>query len=68
MVAKSVLTTHPPLLRPLPTLLQYFGRPFSLIATHVDGLRIKISARNRGCLPVSARVHVLVYPVTQGEQ
>ena len=68
MIAKSVLPHAPSPLTAAAnsTLLQYFGRPFSLNANHVDGLGIKISARNRG----RTSVHVLVYPVsvTQGEQ
>ena len=63
MIAKCVLTHAPSPLTAAAnsTLLQYFGRPFSLNANHVDGLGIKITCTS---------VHVLVYPVsvTQGEQ
>ena len=55
MIAKSVLTHAPSPLTAAAnsTLLQYFGRPFSLNANHVDGLGIKITCTS---------VHVLVYP------
>ena len=45
MIAKSVLTHAPSPLTAAAnsTLLQYFGRPFSLNANHVDGLGIKIT-------------------------